>query len=94
MDVDDALCAQTDPDLFFPESGHTVQTSAARLICIECPLTKECLEYALSIPSIEDYGVWGATTQKDRDLFRKSPRAKREFIISIDNLKKELTDGK
>ena len=93
MDVADALCAQTDPNLFFPESGHTIQASQAKRVCIECPLTKECLDFALAVPSIEDYGVWGATMQKERDLFRKNPQAKREFLIKIEKMKKELNNG-
>lgn len=94
MDVDDALCAQTDPNLFFPEPGHTTQASAAKRICVACPITVECLELALAIPRVEDYGVWGATAQKERDVFRMNPKAKREFLINLDIKKKELKNGK
>lgn len=94
MDLTDALCAQTDPDLFFPESGHTIQASVAKRVCIECPLTEACLDFALAVPSVEDYGVWGATMQKERDLFRKNPQAKRQFLINLNIKKRELEDGK
>ena len=54
MDVDDegalgwqerALCAQTDPEAFFPEKGGS--TREAKKVCLSCDVRGECLEYAL-----------------------------------------------
>lgn len=39
----DALCAQTDPELFYPEKGGT--TKPAKDICGTCTVRAECLEY-------------------------------------------------
>src|SRR6476620_6202285 len=41
-----ALCAETDPEAFFPEKGGS--TREAKKICTGCEVKAECLEYALS----------------------------------------------
>ena len=40
-----ALCAQTDPEAFFPEKGGS--TREAKKVCLSCDVRVECLEYAL-----------------------------------------------
>ena len=40
-----ALCAQTDPEAFFPEKGGS--TREAKKVCLTCDVRDECLEYAL-----------------------------------------------
>ena len=65
-----ALCAQTDPDVFFPPPGGR-GGEPARRICRRCPVKAECLEAALAKPQHEDeYGVWGGTTPKERRAIR------------------------
>ena len=43
---DRALCAQTDPEAFFPEKGGS--TREAKRICGSCEVSSECLDYALA----------------------------------------------
>ena len=57
-----ALCAQTDPELFFPEKGGS--TRAAKRVCTGCPVRAQCLEHALAHD--ERYGVWGGTSERER----------------------------
>ena len=38
---DDGLCAQIDPELWFPEKGHNA--AQARRICFRCPVRPQCL---------------------------------------------------
>lgn len=63
--MDDALCAQTDPELFFPEG---VPTREAIRTCRACPVSVQCLEEALRWP--DSQGVWAATTEADRKRMR------------------------
>ena len=63
-----ALCAQTDPEVFFPPVGSSGEM--ARRICRQCPVTAECLEVALSRPAHSDEGIWGGTTPKERRAIR------------------------
>lgn len=61
-----AACANTSPDLFFPDKGGS--TAAARAVCATCPVTTECLDYALRwrIP----HGIWGGTSERERRRLR------------------------
>lgn len=59
---DRALCAQTDPDAFFPEKGGSARE--AKLICRGCEVRSQCLEYALEHG--ERHGVWGGMSERDR----------------------------
>lgn len=69
----DALCAQTDPELFFPDKGGS--STAAKAICARCPVAAECLDYALaddqsSYVSPFYFGIWGGTTRTERQAIR------------------------
>jgi len=65
----DALCAQTvDADAFFPEKGG--DSAMARKLCRQCPVQRECLQYALD--NGEVYGIWGGTSQNQRRRMRNS----------------------
>lgn len=57
-----ALCAQTDPEVFFPEKG--IPTREAKRVCASCPVQEECLEYALK--NDERFGVWGGLSLNER----------------------------
>lgn len=61
-----ALCAQTDPEIFFPDKGGT--TRDAKKVCAACEVKHECLQYALD--RNEDTGVWGGTSQQERRQLR------------------------
>jgi hypothetical protein len=50
----DALCAQTDPEVSFPEKGQSARE--ARRKCRACPVGAECL--ALALRNNERFGVW------------------------------------
>jgi WhiB family redox-sensing transcriptional regulator len=56
-----ALCAQVDPELFFPEQGAPARN--AKRVCGKCDVRDECLAAALAIGAD---GVWGGTTPRQR----------------------------
>jgi WhiB family redox-sensing transcriptional regulator len=58
----EGLCAQVDPELFFPERGGS--TREAKRVCRACPVQPECLAYALAHG--ERFGIWGATSERER----------------------------
>jgi WhiB family redox-sensing transcriptional regulator len=62
-----ALCAQTDPEAFFPEKGGS--TREAKKICSQCPVRAECLEYALA--NDERFGIWGGLSERERRRLRR-----------------------
>jgi WhiB family redox-sensing transcriptional regulator len=57
-----ALCAQTDPEIFFPNQGES--PSAAKAVCARCPVRSPCLEEALA--TARAWGVWGGMTPSER----------------------------
>ncbi len=63
----DALCAQTDPEAFFPEKGGS--TRDAKKICTSCEVRNHCLEYALQ--NDERFGIWGGLSERERRKLRK-----------------------
>jgi WhiB family redox-sensing transcriptional regulator len=62
-----ALCAQTDPEAFFPEKGGS--TREAKRICQGCEVRSECLEYALAHD--ERFGIWGGLSERERRKLKK-----------------------
>lgn len=64
---DDALCAEVDGDLFFPEKGEPA--TRARSICGRCLVSEECLAFALA--SNEREGIWGGLTARERAELRR-----------------------
>jgi hypothetical protein len=66
--MDRALCAQTDPQLFFPESS--ANPNEAKRICSSCPVQTECLTYA--IEQNDPNGVWGGLGPRERKRLRKT----------------------
>jgi hypothetical protein len=58
----DALCPQTDPELFFPEKGGS--TAEAKAVCNACPVKSQCLDYALE--TAQRFGIWGGMSERER----------------------------
>lgn len=79
---DNAACHGMDPAVFFPIAETRSQQDAAWAkeravqVCRACPVTSQCLHYALDMD--ETYGVWGATTPDDRDALRRLRRRRGE----------------
>lgn len=62
-----ALCAQTDPEAFFPEKGGS--TREAKKVCTSCDVRSECLEYALE--NDERFGIWGGLSERERRKLKR-----------------------
>ncbi len=62
-----ALCAQTDPEAFFPEKGGS--TREAKRVCLSCDVRGECLDYALF--NDERFGIWGGLSERERRKLKK-----------------------
>lgn len=63
----DALCAQTDPEAFFPEKGGS--TRDAKRICASCDVRDRCLSYALQ--NDERFGIWGGLSERERRKIKR-----------------------
>lgn len=67
----DAMCAQTDPDSFFPEKGGS--TAEAKRVCLGCPVRQTCLEWALQ--RNERFGIYGGKSERERRKIAKERAA-------------------
>lgn len=65
---DRALCAETDPEAFFPEKGGSTQE--AKRVCRGCDVRAECLEYALG--NDERFGIWGGLSERERRRLKRA----------------------
>jgi WhiB family redox-sensing transcriptional regulator len=68
--ADWGLCAETDPEAYFPEKGGS--SREAKKVCAGCPVRQECLEYALEHD--ERWGIWGGTSERQRRTLRRGMR--------------------
>lgn len=64
-----AACRGMDVGVFFSpdrERGEArdEREAAAKAICAQCPVRRECLDHALAVR--EPFGVWGGLTQHER----------------------------
>jgi len=66
----EALCAETDPEAFFPEKGGS--TRDAKRVCSGCTVRAECLEFALA--NDERFGIWGGLSERERRRLRLQQR--------------------
>ena len=73
----DAICAQTDPESFYPEKSGS--TRDAKAVCASCTVSAECLDYA--IDNDERFGIWGGLSERERRQIKKA--------LSQPNLDKE-----
>jgi WhiB family redox-sensing transcriptional regulator len=67
----DGLCAQTDPEEFFPGKGSDVRP--AKAVCAGCPVLDTCRAYALDRPELS--GIWGGTSDRERRALRRAAAA-------------------
>lgn len=67
-----ALCAQTDPEAFFPEKGGSPKE--AKKVCLSCNVRAECLLWALDRD--ERFGVWGGLSERERRAIKKALAAR------------------
>lgn len=58
----DALCAEVDAEIFFPEKGQS--TREGKKVCRSCVVRAECLEYALETG--QRFGIYGGTSERER----------------------------
>jgi WhiB family transcriptional regulator, redox-sensing transcriptional regulator len=73
-----ALCAQADPDTWFPETSRGDLAAIATRICGYCPVRTQCLDYALA--GADTWagiatGIWGGTTPRERGHLRRHRKA-------------------
>jgi len=68
--LDRARCAESDPELFYPEAREAAPV--AKSICNACEVRDECLAAALA--GREPHGIWGGLTYRERLAVARAER--------------------
>ena len=77
----EALCRDTDPELFFPigtTGAALMQIEQARAVCRQCPVQADCLDFALT--TNQDSGIWGGTSEEERRVLRREFVARQKAV--------------
>lgn len=69
FDFTDALCRQTDPELFFPDKDNSAQADEAKSVCRRCPVITSCFGFAMKL-NIEE-GIFGGFTASERAKLKR-----------------------
>lgn len=77
---DQAACIGMETSLFYPERGYIHEVRAAKAVCEGCPVRWRCLNHALT--DVERYGIWGGTSEKQRQRMRTS-KSKRSEVARM-----------
>lgn len=75
-----ALCAEVDPELWFPGKGAS--NRAAKLVCGACEVRAECL--AVALEANEQYGVWGGLSPNERRRLRRRHRQTAPVEVAVE----------
>lgn len=88
--MDQALCAQTNPEIFFPDTGNHAE---ARKVCAACPVAQQCNDHAQHIENgaakNTRWGTWAGQTATararttDSNQRRKEEAERRETILRL-----------
>lgn len=65
--MDQARCAEVDPELFMPDRGGDPRR--AKAVCNSCEVHDICLDYALNRTV---HGIWGGLTERERLRLRRA----------------------
>jgi WhiB family transcriptional regulator, redox-sensing transcriptional regulator len=75
-----ARCRQHDPEIFFAPGVRSERK--AKAICGRCPVSKDCLLFALE--SRTDFGIWGGLNGKERRRLLRRNRAVGDVRVAVD----------
>ncbi|MCX5112180.1 WhiB family transcriptional regulator [Streptomyces sp. NBC_00378] len=83
--MDSAACAQTDPDLWFPEGSGQHARTALR-ICSGCSVRTECGKFAQDVEDASEgrrHGAWAGLSARQRHRQAALNAARDRTIIAL-----------
>jgi len=86
----EAACLDEDPELFFPigNTGPAIpQIAKATAICAGCPVSQECLRWALDTG--QDAGIWGGLPEDERRALKRRNARQRNASFSTPRAPRE-----
>jgi len=94
----DALCAEVDPEVWFPEHGgnskyKTPEAVHAKQLCKACPALLECRAYALKYTGL--FGIWGGLDPSERrDIQKKLNITPIHVLNTTPTMHEGFTEGR
>lgn len=88
-----AKCLGKDVNMFYPDfnaKGSLKRANATKLICVDCPVKTECLEYA--IKNNEEFGIWGGMLANERAKIRSARRKSKDLSIPTKKPEREMSE--
>jgi WhiB family redox-sensing transcriptional regulator len=64
-----------DTNIFFPRVDYYDAVDKAKVVCDQCPVEVDCLEFAIT--NNENYGIWGGKTELERKRIARERRISR-----------------
>lgn len=89
---DQAACLDVDVEIFV-ESDRGVRPVEAMRYCVRCDVREECLDEALAVPPVDDMGVWGGTTARDRQSIRSGRLDRHDAMVRGNQAAAARTDA-
>ena len=90
--MENARCAGMTHKMFPREHKDITYIQEARLICADCKVQKECLDYALSFPSGDMHGVWASLTPRQLAAEQRKQKI-RPTVPTLAQMWSDLTRG-
>lgn len=87
--VQEALCAQSDPEAFFPDKGGS--TKPAKEVCSRCDVQADCLAYALRTRQSD--GIWGGLSVRERAALLRDDSPRLVGVARKNRVRKMLDEG-
>lgn len=82
---DSSACIGLDLNLFFPIStvgaAARSQIEEAKAVCVECPVQRQCLDWALEVGP--EFGIFGGCTDAERRRLRQRTNPNASLIAAV-----------
>jgi WhiB family redox-sensing transcriptional regulator len=96
---DKPLCAEVDPELFFPEPSHEARRQEVMIesalqaltICSKCPIREACLEYGLSDYDLANWGIYGGSLSNERLAVTGHPKLNNYHENTMNTIRRHAT---
>lgn len=75
----EGACRTEEPDIFFPGRKEADKVKKAKEICAGCPVSAQCLEWALYHNERE--GIWGGVSARQRKAMRREAAANNDVVL-------------
>jgi len=78
-------CANESSDMWYPLRPDSLEITAAKRVCLACPVREACLELALRIDAGQ-HGIWGSMGEDERRALLRQEAQRLKKARRLDEL--------